>query len=153
MATSPKVDPSANAREQFHLAWDEFTASVRRARSRVANRPDTALTPSLFHLLSALEGGKALTVGELAAAAGGSSPPAPPLLDALEREDIVRRQPSVVDRRRISVEMTDAGKKAVAATRRRLAKARDLVYEELSPDERAQAARLLSRLADAIEQI
>jgi len=153
MATAPKVDPSANAREQFHGAWEEFAASVRRARSRAANRPGAALTPSQFHLLTALEGGDALTVGELAAAAGVSSPTATRMLDGLEREGIVRRKPSTEDRRRIAVEMTAAGKKAIAATHKRVDAARDLVYEELSPAERAQAARLLSRLADAIEQI
>jgi len=153
MASTAKVDPSANAREHFHAAWDEFTSSVRRARSRAANRPDVALTPSQFHLLTALEGGAELTVGELAAAAGVSSPTATRMLDGLEREGIVRRKPSTEDRRRIAVDLTTAGRKAIAATHKRVDAARDRVYEELSPAERAQAARLLSRLADAIEQI
>jgi MarR family transcriptional regulator, organic hydroperoxide resistance regulator len=148
-----KTDRDEAVREQFHASWTEFAAAVRRARSRAANRPDAKLTPAQFHLLSALEGGRALTVGELAAAAGVSSPTATRMLDALEREEMVRRKPSVEDRRRISVEMTAAGKRAMATGRRRLDAARERIYEELLPAEREQAARLLTRLADALEQI
>jgi len=151
--SSTKARPDSDTREQFHDAWDVFTASVRRARSRAANRSDSELTIAQFHLLSALEGGRALTVGELAAAAGVSSPSATRMLDGLERDGFIARKPSTEDRRRISIEMTAAGKKAYAAGRKSLDAARERLYEELSPQEREQAVRLLSRLAEAIEQI
>lgn len=153
MPGSTKSSSSNETREQFLAAWGVFTASVRRARSRAANRADSELTFAQFHLLSALEGGRALTVGELAAAAGVSSPSATRMLDGLERDGIVTRKPSTEDRRRISIEMTPRGRKAVAAGRKSIDAARERLYEELSPEEREQAVRLLSRLADAIEQI
>jgi MarR family transcriptional regulator, organic hydroperoxide resistance regulator len=150
----PTPEPAASTdRERFELAWAGFTAAVRRARSRAANRPGASLTPAQFHLLSALEGGSALTVGELAGAAGVSSPTATRMLDALERDGIVTREHSTADRRRISVRTTAAGRRALASGRRRVDAARERIYAELSPDERAQAERLLARLAEAVEQI
>jgi DNA-binding MarR family transcriptional regulator len=150
---STQAPTGKETREQFHDAWGVFTASVRRARSRAANRSDSKLTIAQFHLLSALEDGRALTVGELASAAGVSSPSATRMLDGLERDGFVARKPSNEDRRRISIEMTTAGKKAYAAGRKSLDAARERLYEELSPQEREQAVRLLSRLAEAMEQI
>jgi DNA-binding MarR family transcriptional regulator len=144
---------AADDRARFEGAWEEFTAAIRRARSRAADRPGATLTPSQFHLLTALEGGRALTVGELAGAAGVSSPTATRMLDGLEREGIVTREPSTDDRRRISVKTTPAGGRALRSARKRVDAARERLYGELSPDEREQAERLLSRLAEAIEQL
>jgi len=153
MPSSSTTPAHQAVRERFNDAWDEFSAAVRRARSRVVDRRDMALTPAQYHLLSALRDGRSRNVGELAAAAGVSSPTATRMLDALEREGVVVRRPSDEDRRRISVEMTEAGEEAMAQARGRREQARDLVYAELSPEERAQAVHLLSRLAEAIEQV
>jgi DNA-binding MarR family transcriptional regulator len=70
----------------------------------------------------------------------------------LEAGGLVRRRPDPHDRRRAPVELTDAGRAALAADRRRregwLATA---IAHDLSPEERnvlADAVRLLERLAD-----
>lgn len=153
-AAKSKSPASRNAeRERFEQAWDAFVTALRHARSRAADRPDTKLTHAQYHLLAALEGGRALAVGELAAAAGVSSPTATRMLDGLEREGLVRRQPAAEDRRRISVTTTDAGASALAETRERIDAARERLFAELSPRERAQAERLLPRLADVLEQL
>ncbi|MEX1142453.1 MAG: MarR family transcriptional regulator [Thermoleophilaceae bacterium] len=150
---SSKAVPRDADRERFEAAWDGFAAALRRRRSRVADRPDAKLTPAQYHLLSALEGGRALAVGELARAAGVSSPTATRMLDGLERDGLVTRQPAVEDRRRISVTTTGAGASALAETRARIDGIRERLFAELTPEERAQAEALLPRLAEALEQL
>jgi DNA-binding MarR family transcriptional regulator len=153
MPAPTAASDSTAARAEFAAAWNEFAAAVRRARRRAADRPEAKLTPAQFHLLAALEDAPSMSVGELARAAGVSSPTATKMLDGLEQDGIVRREPAPEDRRRTAVRPTAKGRRALAETRGRMDAARDLVFGELSPDERVQAQRLLVRLAEAIEQI
>jgi len=139
--------------ERFTAAWEEFAAAIRRARSRVAERSGAELTPAQFRLLAALADTPSLSVGELAQEAGVSSPSATRMLDGLEQEGIVSREREEGDRRRIAVRPTAKGKRAMAAAHKRVDAARELIYDQLTPEERAQAERLLPRLAEAIEQI
>jgi DNA-binding MarR family transcriptional regulator len=139
--------------ERFVAAWETFAAAIRRARSRAAERPDGKLTPAQFRLLAALEDAPSLSVGELAQEAGVSSPTATRMLDGLEQEGIVRRERDADDRRRIAVHPTAAGKRALGEARARTDAAREQIYASLTAEERAQAERLLPRLAEAIEQI
>jgi MarR family transcriptional regulator, organic hydroperoxide resistance regulator len=143
----------AGERARFDDAWEQFTAAVRRARSRVADRPDAKLTPAQFRLLAALEDAPSLSVGELAQAAGVSSPTATRMLDGLEQCGIVKREPVPGDRRRTAVRPTAKGRRALAETRERVDAARERIYAQLSPEDREQAERLLVRLAEAVEQI
>lgn len=140
-------------RERFEAAWDGFVTALRRSRGRAADRPGAKLTHAQYHLLAALEDGRALAVGELAAAAGVSSPTATRMLDGLERDGLVRREPAAEDRRRISVTTTEAGASALAETRARIDAARERLFAQLSPQERVQAEVLLPRLAEALEQL
>ncbi len=139
--------------ERFTAAWETFAAAIRRARSRAAERPDGKLTPAQGRLLAALEDSPSLSVGELAQEAGVSSPTATRMLDGLEQEGIVRRERDADDRRRIAVHPTAEGRRALAEARARTDAARDRIYTQLTVEERAQAERLLPRLAEAIEQI
>ena len=139
--------------ERFTAAWEEFAAAIRRARSRAAESSGDGLTPAQFRLLSALEDAPSLSVGELAQEAGVSSPSATRMLDGLEQDGIVSREREADDRRRIAVRPTAKGKRALAAARKRLDEAREHIYAQLTPEERAQAERLLPRLAEAIEQL
>jgi DNA-binding MarR family transcriptional regulator len=140
-------------RERFDGAWEEFAAAIRRARSRAADRPDATLTPAQFRLLAALEDAPSLGVGELAREAGVSSPTATKMLDGLEQGGIVKREPVPDDRRRTAVRPTVKGRRALVVARKRADAAREQIYAQLSPEERAQAERLLSRLAEAVEQL
>lgn len=152
-AARSKATERRDERERFQEAWDCFVAALRRGRSRASERPDAKLTPAQYHLLAALEGGQALAVGELAAAAGVSSPTATRMLDGLEREGLVRREPVPEDRRRISVTTTEAGASALAETRALVDDARERLFAQLSPAERREAERLLPRLAEALERL
>ena len=149
-ATKAKRDAK---RERFDVAWEQFAAAIRRARSRAAERTDGGLTPSQYRLLAALEDAPSLTVGELAGAAGVSSPSATRMLDGLEQDGIVVRERDVEDRRRMAVRTTAKGRRALADAHGRAVAACETIYAGLTPDERAQAERLLPRLAEAIEQL
>lgn len=153
MSDAPVLaDPApASEQEAFLAAWQEFMASVRRARSRAADREGAELTAAQFHLLAALEDAPARSVGELAQAAGVSSPTATRMLDALERDGIVRREPATDDRRRIHVRPTAKGSRALDALRARIDAKCHRLYERLPASERDQAARLLRLLTEAVE--
>lgn len=153
MPSAPVDVKQGSERARFDDAWEQFAAAVRRARSRVADQPGAGLTPSQFRLLAALEDAPSLTVGELARAAGVSSPTATKMLDGLEQDGIVKRERDAEDRRRMAVRPTAKGRRALAKAGARVAGARERIYEQLTPDERAQAERLLPRLAEAIEQL
>jgi DNA-binding MarR family transcriptional regulator len=138
--------------ERFTAAWEEFGDALLRARSR-AWQQQTPLTPAQFHLLRALSNEPGLGVGEMAAAAGCTSPTVTRMLDGLERDGVVVREPSMEDRRRTIVSLTAEGKRLLAQQRRRSGEKKRRLYEQLSPAEREQAEVLLRRLAEVIADL
>ena len=138
--------------ERFSAALEEFTGALRRARSR-AWRQDTPLSPAQYYLLLALSNEPGLGVGEMAAAAGCTSPTATRMLDGLERDGVVVREPSAEDRRRTIVSLTVRGKRLLAEERRRHDEKKQRLYEQLSPAERRQTEDLLQRLAEVIADL
>jgi DNA-binding MarR family transcriptional regulator len=135
--------------ERFTAAWDDFSNALLRARSRAWHQ-DTPLTPAQYHMLLALSHQPELGVGEMAAAAGCTSPTATRMLDGLERDGVVVREPSSDDRRRTIVSLTAKGKRHLAQQRRKNQAKKQRLYEQLSPAERRQTEDLLHRLAQVI---
>jgi MarR family transcriptional regulator, organic hydroperoxide resistance regulator len=137
----------------FAAALDDFVRAARRARGRLANEADLSL--SQYHLLEPLVGVEApgLGVGELACAAGVSAPTATRMLGGLERAGLVERRTCPRDRRVVRVALTPPGARRMASKRERTNARREALYRSLDPEERAQAARLLERLAAAIEDL
>jgi DNA-binding MarR family transcriptional regulator len=142
------------ASTDFDAAWEEFFASIRRARARFAREVDAGdLTLSQYHLLAALAAHSPRTVGELAENAGVAPPSATRMLDGLERAGVVERRPSRADRRVVEVELTDEGKRIVRRKRASFGAKRRALYDSLAPEEREQAERLLRRLAGLIDEL
>jgi DNA-binding MarR family transcriptional regulator len=140
--------------ERFSGAWDEFFAAVRRARGRAAQRVDAgALTLAQYQLLAAFEDARELCVGELAVAGGIATPTATRMLAGLERDGIVARHASEVDRRSVRVRLTPKGRRRLERKRAEVAAKRQEIYESLTPDERRQAETILRRLAVAVEDL
>ena len=137
----------------FDAAWTDFLKSIRRARGRVSSRRGLELTMSQYHLLEALADAGDLNVGRLAEAAGVAAPTATRMLDSLERSGVVARRPSSADRRAVTVSLTAKGTHLVAAKREAVEEQRRALYATLDEHERAQAERLLRRLAEAIDEI
>ena len=138
----------------FVAAWDRFFAGIRHARGRAAQAQETGeLTLSQHHLLAALAEERELRIGELAVAAGVAPPTATRMLRGLESAGIVKRLPSDEDRRAVSVRLTAKGRRLLREKRELIARKRRALYDSLSPAERKQAERLLSRLAEAVDEL
>ena len=136
----------------FEEAWSDFFGSVRRSKGRAA-KEEGDLTLSQHYLLAALADHPGMPTGELALAAGVSPPTATRMLDGLERDDIVIREPSAEDRRKVTIRLTDEGRKIVRSKQRQVSARRKAVFESLSESEREQAVHLMHRLAGLIEDL
>jgi MarR family transcriptional regulator, organic hydroperoxide resistance regulator len=134
-------------------AWEAFFRTTRRLRARAGREPGVGgLTLPQYHLLEPLRDGGELTVGELAESAGVSAPTASRMLDALERDDRIARRHSDSDRRAVLVSLTAAGRADLQAAHEHVTAFRRRVFERLAPEEREQAAVVLSRLTELLEE-
>ena len=140
--------------ERFTTAWDEFFAAVRRARGRAAQRvkPGT-LSLAQFQLLASFDQEQEMSVSELALAGGVAKPTATRMLAGLERDGIVERHGSDVDRRSVLVRLTPKGRRMLTAKRDLITAKQLAIYESLSTTERRQAESILRRLAVAMEDL
>jgi DNA-binding MarR family transcriptional regulator len=149
--TAPTSTPVGTS-DEFSLAWETFFRATRRARGRAAGPLEgSVLSLPQYQLLEALRGTPELPVSELAASAGVAPPTATRMLDALVRDGLAERTPAEHDRRVVLVSLTPAGRDAVHAAAERVAAARARVRDHLTPDEQDQAAALLRRLAEIVE--
>ena len=135
--------------DAFSTALLGFLRATRRMRGRLGDSDE--LTLSQYHLLEPLIGGERLATCELALAARVSAPTATRMLTGLERDGLIERVPCDADRRVVRVNLTDDGRDRVLAARARGEARRAEIFASLSAGERREAARLLERLADAVE--
>ena len=140
------------APDQFTASWEAFFRTTRRLRSRAGKQDLEGLSLPQYHLLEALREADELTVGVLAEAAGVAAPTATRMLDCLARDGHVERRHSEEDRRSVLVSLTPSGRVAVEAAHERVSAWRRRVYEALEPEEREQAAALLIRLSQVMEE-
>jgi DNA-binding MarR family transcriptional regulator len=140
------------ATDQFTAAWEAFFRTTRRLRSRAGRQDLEGLSLPQYHLLEALRETDELTVGVLAEAAGVAAPTATRMLDCLARDGYVQRRHSEEDRRSVLVSLTPSGRVAVQAAHERVSAWRRRVYDALEPEEREQAAALLIRLSQIMEE-
>jgi DNA-binding MarR family transcriptional regulator len=140
------------ATDQFAAAWETFFRTTRRLRSRAGKHPIEGLSLPQYHLLEALRAEQELTVGVLAEAAGVAAPTATRMLDCLARDGYVERRHSEADRRSVLISLTPSGRIAVQAAHEQVSAWRRGVFEALEPAEREQAAALLNRLSQVIEE-
>ncbi len=141
------------ATDQLAAAWETFFRTTRRLRSRAGKADIEGLTLPQYYLLEALRGDDdELSVGALAEAAGVAPPTATRMLDCLARDGYVERRHSEEDRRAVLVSLTPSGRIAVHAAREQVSAWRRRVFDALEPEEREQAARLLNRLSEVLEE-
>ena len=109
--------------------------------------------PARFRLLEALAAAShPLSVGEIADAVGVDQPRASRLVQQGVEMGLVRREADPVDARRTRVALTDAGGGIVRGFRGERRDAIDTALGAFSNDERAELARLLTKLADSWPQ-
>jgi DNA-binding MarR family transcriptional regulator len=150
-ARTTDTDSAADAQlAAFAQAFDDFVRAAKRARVRVD--PDATLTPSQHDLLCPLLDG-AMGLRELARTAGVSAPTATRMIDGLVERDLVTRERAADDRRAVRIALTGEGRDALEQHRRRQRARRRALFEQLSVGERRAAAKVLSRLAAAYEDL
>ena len=119
-------------------------------RGRLGDEGELSL--SQYHLLEPLIGDERLATCELALAAGVSAPTATRMLSGLEREGLVERVPCDARPARGARRPHRGRARARAAPSAARGEARRAeIFASLSAGERREAARLLERLAAAIE--
>ncbi len=143
---------AVTATREFTASWERFFRTTRRIRARAGRAHLDGLSLSQYQLLEPLRSADELTVGELAESAGVAAPTATRMLDCLARDGLIVRRHSEEDRRAVLVSLTDAGEAMVEGAHARAEEWRSRVFAGLEPEEREQAARLLSRLADVLER-
>jgi len=97
--------------------------------------------------LATAAGGCCGTIQDIARALGVTRSGATRVVDRLERSGLVSRCCSEIDRRCTSVEITTAGRTALAAASRRFAERLDPVLAPLAESEREELRRALALLA------
>jgi DNA-binding MarR family transcriptional regulator len=151
--TSTPATSATDAEAQaFVSAMDEFVRAWRRARMRL--RSTDGLSFAQYHLVEPLVDAEApMSVGELATRAGVAAPTATRMLDSLVRDGLCERTRDEGDRRCVKVSLTADGRRAAAERTRQTTERAVRMYASLTKTERRDAARLLQRLAAAIEEL
>jgi DNA-binding MarR family transcriptional regulator len=109
--------------------------------------------PARMRLLEALAAAShPLSVGEIAEAVGVDQPRASRLVQQSVELDLVRREADPDDARRTRVALTDTGARLVRGFRGERRDAIDSALAPFSDTERAELARLLTKLADSWPQ-
>lgn len=138
--------------EAFFATWERFFRMVRRRRSHWVDDVDKAgpLSFAQYLLVLPLADDGEHSVRELAEMADVAAPTATRLLDGLAAVELVSRRPHDTDRRRVHVELTETGHAALVKQRSIIDAKRRRLYDELSPDERRDAVRVLGRLSSVM---
>ena len=127
-------------------AWRAFIGATRRLRTRQAAE---GLSVPQQHLLTPLlSSPDGESVGSLAESAEIASPTATRMLDALERDGLVERHPSVDDRRRVVIRLTDTGRETVERELDRVAANHRELFGTLTDDERRSTHNVLTRMSE-----
>lgn len=154
LETQEQLGTDALTQEQLarlNDAWERFIAAVRRTRARTGGLAD-GLTLSQYELVRPLTSGPQ-PVGRLAERVGVAPATATQILDGLERDGMVERSRTAADRRTVIIELTGTGRRAVERKRRGLVSQRRRLFENLAPEERGQAERVLRHLAEIMEEL
>lgn len=106
--------------------------------------------PARMRMLEALAAAShPLSVGEIADAVGVDQPRASRLVQQAVQLDLVRREADPDDARRTRVALTDTGSRLVRGFRGERREAIDAALVAFTDAERAELARLLTKLADS----
>jgi len=109
------------------------------------------LTPHHFGMLMVLDQVGAASQQQLSRAVGIDPRNAVPVIDALQRRNLVERQPDPTDRRRHAVALTTAGRAALDDLRRAGDEVEEQLLDCLTPAERAALHRTLHKLLAVLD--
>ncbi|WP_347557684.1 MarR family transcriptional regulator [Robbsia sp. KACC 23696] len=126
---------------------------MERALSRIIDKElkPAGITASHLPVLVALKDGSKLTQKDLAAASNVEQPSMAQLLSRMERDGLIRREPSPTDKRSSVVSLTDLAMSRLDPGRQILRRIDDETCAVLSDAERKTLAALLHKLLVTLE--
>ncbi len=127
-------------------ALDVTVRAIRRVRERWAQRYGLSEVRLQMITLIRYHPAEQLTLGQLARALDLSPRTVTSLVDLLERDGLVTRQPKEGDRRAIQVRLTEAGRSLVDSVSARVFRRSSPLFEGISDDEMHQLRDLTYRL-------
>jgi len=119
---------------------------VRLARRAVRESPVTTLTPSRLRALAYLDDNPSACLSDLAEHLIVGSPTASKLVDDLVARRLIERSPDGVDRRRLMLRVTSAGRTALRTAARPAQDSLRTLVERLSGEERIRVRAGLETL-------
>jgi len=108
---------------------------------------DLDITPAVFGVLEILRRNKGLTQSRLALAIGLDRSSLVPLLDKLQKRNVVEREASTKDRRSNHLHLTANGEQLLVEAERRVMLHEKRILARLTKSERQQLINLLTKLA------
>lgn len=108
---------------------------------------DLGITPAIFGVLEILRRNKGLTQTRLALAIGLDRSSLVPLLDKLQKRNMVEREASIKDRRSNHLHLTAAGEEMLVEAERRVMLHEKRILTRLTKSETRQLIQLLMKLA------
>ena len=128
---------------------DAFGAVARQLRERSAETlAPWDITPAHLRALRTLSRHGTMRLSELSERLEIAPRSATEVVDALESRDLVRRRADPGDRRATLVEVTEHGAEVMAAIRAARGNDAERLFGRLGPADRAELARILSKLRD-----
>lgn len=104
------------------------------------------ITPAIFGVLEVLQHNKGLTQSRLAAAIGLDRSSLVPLLDKLQKRNLVARESSVEDRRSNHLYLTPEGRQLLAKAEKRVKLHEERILAPLTKTETKRLITLLSKI-------
>ncbi len=111
-----------------------------------AEMGELGVTPAIFSVMEVLRANPGITQSKLAATVRLDRSSVVPLIDKLEKRDIVSRQASTTDRRHNHLYLTEAGQRLLAEAVKRVRAHDKRIGAALSAQERATLIALLGAL-------
>jgi len=140
-----KTRPSARGSDLAFLLAQVGAHAAMRFQHKLA---PLSLSAPHVGMMRALSGAAGMSQQQLAALLGLHPSRLVALVDELESRGLVERHASPDDRRSHSLQVTDAGKKALADVMRIASKHQDELCAALDPKEREQLAGFLERIVE-----
>ena len=119
IGTASHPDPSLSPGPVDAETISRVRLAVLRLSRRLRQNAAAGLTPSQLSLLSTLERHGPMTLGDIAAHEGVQPPSVSRMTDALEKEGLLKRVESPLDRRAVMAQLTTKGRRSLDEVRRR----------------------------------
>jgi DNA-binding MarR family transcriptional regulator len=151
MAVMPATITRAEVAAELREAVTAFSAAQRRLRSRDTRAG--GLSIAQWHLLRQLAENDELPAGKLAAGADLTPASATQMLDHLAEQGWVERVRSDNDRRVVLNRLTPEGRERFAAKQAAIEERWREALSDIPAEQLQQAARVLRRMAEVLDQI